>query len=226
MGDRQDSTQRRIVEAALAAFSQYGYQKVDMGEVAQRAGLSRQGLYKHFPSKEALFRAVVDDIHGTTLELAEQAAEQAREAGPAALLAAIVNQRYGWFLERLHVSPHLQELIGASNLLCSAANQEAVHKFALILRGAITREVRAGRLELLRAGLTPVSFAELLVRVANGLKAPEPAPISPAEFRKRVQQTCELLCKGLLPDPMTTRRVGHPAAHETTPRSRIRRSPQ
>jgi len=199
MSERQDNTQRRIVEAGLSAFSQYGYQKVDMGEVAQRAGLSRQGLYKHFPSKEALFRAVVDDIHHTTLELSQKAADQAAAAGPAALFAAIIGQRYGWFLERLHESPHLQELIGASNLLCGSANQEAAQKFAAILRSAITREVRGGRLDLGRTGLSPSSFAEILVRTANGLKAQEPTPISAAEFRKRLPLVIDLLCASLLP---------------------------
>lgn len=198
MGDRQDNTQRRILEAALAAFSQYGYQKVDMGEVAQRAGLSRQGLYKHFPSKEALFRAVVDDVHQSMNELAEQAAAQAADQGPPALFAAIINQRYSWLLERLHESPHLSELIGASNVLCGSANQDASQKFALLLRNAITREVRAGRLELSSAGLTPAAFAELLMRIANGLKSHEPSPISTAEFKKRVLLTLELLCASLL----------------------------
>jgi AcrR family transcriptional regulator len=208
MGEHKDNTQRRILEAGLAAFSQYGYQKVDMGEVAQRAGLSRQGLYKHFPSKEALFRAVVDDIHHTTLELAQSAAEQAAASGPAALFAAIIGQRHGWFLERLHESPHLQELIGASNVLCGGANHEASQKFVAILRSAITREVRGGRLDLARSGLSTASFAEILVRTANGLKAQEPTPISVAEFRKRLPLVIELLCASLLP----TRRSRRAAA--------------
>lgn len=218
MGDRQDNTQRRILEAALAAFSQYGYQKVDMGEVAQRAGLSRQGLYKHFASKETLFRAMVDDIHRTTLELAEQAAAQAADHGPAALLSAIINQRYGWFLERMNESPHLSELIGASNVLCGNANQEASQKFALLLRNAITREGRAGRLDLTLAGLTPATFAELLVRIANGWKAQEPSPVSAAEFKKRMLQTTELLCASLS--------SGERRKSSTISRQRSKRSPQ
>jgi AcrR family transcriptional regulator len=218
MGDKQDTTQRRIVEAAIAAFSQYGYQKVDMAEVAQRAGLSRQGLYKHFPSKEALFRAVVDDIHSTTLQLAQQAADDAADFGPAALFSAIINQRYGWFLERLHESPHLVELLGASNLLCGAANQEALHKFTLLLRSAITKEIRCGRLDLSRAGLSPASFAELLVRTAHGLKAQEPTAVSAAEFRKRVPQTIELLCASLIPAPSSTSaRPAPPRARKSAP---------
>jgi AcrR family transcriptional regulator len=216
MSDRQDSTQRRILEAALAAFSQYGYQKVDMAEVAQRAGLSRQGLYKHFPSKEALFRAMVQDVHRITLELAEQAADKSDAAGPAALLAAIIDQRSGWFLERLHASPHLAELVGTSNLLCGSINQEAGQRFAQILRNAITKEVRSGRLELTPAGLTPISFAELLVRLSNGLKSPEPAPVTAAEFRKRLLQAIELLCASLLPAPSATKNP----AQKAPPRSK------
>ena len=51
---RNDSTRTRILEAALEILSRDGPAKASMAEVARRAGLSRQGLYIHFGSKDEL----------------------------------------------------------------------------------------------------------------------------------------------------------------------------
>ncbi len=50
---------RRLLDAGLATFMRFGFRKASMEEVARAAHVSRQGLYLHFPSKEALFEAVV-----------------------------------------------------------------------------------------------------------------------------------------------------------------------
>lgn len=46
-----------LLDAALEVFLRYGFRKTSMGDVASAAGLSRQGLYLHFETKETLFRA-------------------------------------------------------------------------------------------------------------------------------------------------------------------------
>src|SRR5258708_5558111 len=51
--------QDRVLAVALEVFGRYGYRKTSMDEVARSAAISRQGLYLHFASKEALFRAAV-----------------------------------------------------------------------------------------------------------------------------------------------------------------------
>ncbi len=49
----------RILEAALQVFSQTGYSGAVMDDIAARAGLSKPTLYQYFPSKEALFTAIL-----------------------------------------------------------------------------------------------------------------------------------------------------------------------
>jgi len=55
------STARResILQAAIAVFLRYGFKKTSMDDLARAAGLSRQGLYLHFPTKDALFQEAV-----------------------------------------------------------------------------------------------------------------------------------------------------------------------
>ena len=55
-------TRERILDAAVDLFGRRGYRATSVGEIERAAGLipRRGGLYKHFPSKEALLEAVVE----------------------------------------------------------------------------------------------------------------------------------------------------------------------
>ncbi|MFC4914014.1 TetR/AcrR family transcriptional regulator [Actinomadura gamaensis] len=68
-------TDRRamVLASAMATFARFGYRKTSMEEVARAARISRPGLYFLFSSKEALFRAAVDQALTRDLEAAEQA---------------------------------------------------------------------------------------------------------------------------------------------------------
>src|SRR6186997_2175510 len=51
----------RVLDAARTAFAESG---LDVGdeEIARRAGVGKGTLYRRFPTKEALVRAIFDDI--------------------------------------------------------------------------------------------------------------------------------------------------------------------
>ena len=55
-----------IVAAAAGVFLRYGFKKTSMDDLARAAGLSRQGLYLHFPTKETLFKEAVLQLIATT----------------------------------------------------------------------------------------------------------------------------------------------------------------
>jgi len=55
-----------ILEATAEVFLRYGYKKTSMDDLARAAGLSRQGLYLHFRTKEDLFRASVANVTSGT----------------------------------------------------------------------------------------------------------------------------------------------------------------
>ena len=50
---------RAIVEAATDVFLRNGYRGTSMDEIAARAAVSKQTVYKHFADKESLFSAIV-----------------------------------------------------------------------------------------------------------------------------------------------------------------------
>jgi AcrR family transcriptional regulator len=54
--------QDEIVDAAISIFLRFGYKKASMDTVATAVNLSRQAVYLHFSTKEALFGAVVESL--------------------------------------------------------------------------------------------------------------------------------------------------------------------
>ena len=54
-----EDRKRAIVGAALPLFARQGYAETTTKDLAQAAGVSQPLLYKHFPSKEALYREIL-----------------------------------------------------------------------------------------------------------------------------------------------------------------------
>jgi AcrR family transcriptional regulator len=61
----------RIIEAGRELFFGRGFLRVTADEIAARLGISKATLYKAFPSKEAILRAVISDFLTGTLSRVE-----------------------------------------------------------------------------------------------------------------------------------------------------------
>ncbi|MBO7938650.1 helix-turn-helix transcriptional regulator [Streptomyces sp. S9] len=59
--ERAIRTRRAILEAAGAVFDEHGYTSTTIAMVLERAEVTKGALYFHFPSKESLARAVLDE---------------------------------------------------------------------------------------------------------------------------------------------------------------------
>ncbi len=55
------------MDAALREFSSHGYEGASLGRIAADAGVTRTVLYDHFPSKRALFVALLESKHAELL---------------------------------------------------------------------------------------------------------------------------------------------------------------
>nr|WP_298724479.1 TetR/AcrR family transcriptional regulator [uncultured Steroidobacter sp.] len=59
---RTDAKRDEIVEIARKTFLELGYERASMAEISARLGGSKATLYGYFPSKEALFLAIVSKL--------------------------------------------------------------------------------------------------------------------------------------------------------------------
>jgi AcrR family transcriptional regulator len=63
MARRGDTLREHILEVAKDAFLESGFERTSMDALAARAQTSKRSLYAHFPTKDALFLAVIDRVH-------------------------------------------------------------------------------------------------------------------------------------------------------------------
>jgi AcrR family transcriptional regulator len=78
----------RLLEVARAAFAADGL-AVPLDEIARRAGVGPGTLYRHFPAKEALFEAVLQD---RLQSLADEAGELSDAPDPGAALLGFIDR--------------------------------------------------------------------------------------------------------------------------------------
>ena len=164
------TSRERILDSAARIFGQYGYRLASMELVAQECGLTRQALYHHFDSKEALFRAVVEAVHEGALEAERSAAAREERAGKglADIIAAQLGARYGSLLDRLKGSAHADELMSEHQRQTRDLLQTFIdQKFKLIV-GTIERVCAANKLTL-REGLTPADLARCIELASRGV---------------------------------------------------------
>jgi len=60
--ERREGTMRKVLDAASEILIESGYAGTSMQLVATRAGVSIGGLFRHFPTREALMVAVGQDV--------------------------------------------------------------------------------------------------------------------------------------------------------------------
>jgi AcrR family transcriptional regulator len=65
-----------IIRVAREVFATRGYRSASLAAIAGRAGLSEPGLLHHFPSKEHLLTAVLEERDDTEIERTRRAVEE------------------------------------------------------------------------------------------------------------------------------------------------------
>lgn len=60
--DRSRATRARLLEAAIACLAESGWTASTVAVVAERAGVSRGAAQHHFPTREALFTAALEQV--------------------------------------------------------------------------------------------------------------------------------------------------------------------
>jgi len=66
--DRSERCRRLVLDAALRLFARHGYGATTVRQIAEEAGVSVGAVYHHFPDKEAMFRALIEEYKAITNE--------------------------------------------------------------------------------------------------------------------------------------------------------------
>ena len=146
---RKDARPGEILDAALALFVERGFTATRLDDVARKAEISKGTLYLYFKSKEALFRAMVQEMVLPEIERVEQQVDRYR--GPAQdLVRKLVHQWWSMVGET--------RLSGIPKLLVSEAGN-----FPELARFFVDQVIRRGRrifVRILQQGIDRGEFRE------------------------------------------------------------------
>ncbi|MEI5524276.1 TetR/AcrR family transcriptional regulator [Streptomyces brasiliscabiei] len=173
MNARARSVERRaeIVRAALEVIAERGYRGASLAAVAERVGLTQQGLLHHFPTKEALLVAVLkerdqwDAVPDTPWRID--------------LLVSLVEYN----AMRPGIIQTFSALLGESVTEGHPARDYFTERYGRV-RETMAAVLRAEYGDRLPSGLTPERAAPLLVAVMDGLQYQwllDPAGVDMAE---------------------------------------------
>lgn len=162
-GLEETGAQARILNAALRCFARYGFTRTSMTDVAAEAEVSRTILYRHYQSREDVFRALSQRVNQGVRRAVIDAAKA--EGDLEARLHAVIAARIGWAFEALHLSEHGHELIDAKNTLCGGVVATTDTEFTTLLARIIAS---AGK-----GAMTPADAADMIVKCLPGVIAEE-----------------------------------------------------
>jgi AcrR family transcriptional regulator len=73
-----DERRRQLLDVACTEFAERGFYATSMDDLAAAAGITKPVFYQHFPSKRALFVAVLEDVGGRLLAVLTEATSSAQ----------------------------------------------------------------------------------------------------------------------------------------------------
>jgi AcrR family transcriptional regulator len=131
--ERSATTRAALVRAARELFARDGY-AVGREAIVERAGVTRGALYHHFADKEALFRAVFEELEA---EVMAKAAEAAMAVPPEDPLGQLRAGSLAYL--DITLDPAVQRicLLDAPSVLSPAVRQEVLEAYAV----GLVREV-------------------------------------------------------------------------------------
>ncbi|MBR1122965.1 TetR/AcrR family transcriptional regulator [Bradyrhizobium lablabi] len=196
----------RIIDAAMLVFRRHGFRRSSIEQTAEAAGLTRQALYHHFESKEALFRAVIEHVHESALA-AELAAVNAAEKDGRALadvLIAGIAARMRHLLGSFDGSPHIEELFSEHLLQARDLYQKYGALYAARIAETIGRVCRKQRLAL-APGMSAAELARCVEMAMHGAKTANPGMQPVESFLRDLEIMVRTLVAGALAPPSKSR---------------------
>ncbi|MFI8516844.1 TetR/AcrR family transcriptional regulator [Streptomyces sp. NPDC085481] len=157
---RSEERRTEIVRAALEVIAERGYRGASLGAVAERVGLTQQGLLHYFPTKEALLVAVLEER-----DRWDTSGGRDREHWRLDLMESLVEYN----AMRPGIVQTFSALLGESVTEGHPARAFFTERY-LQVRENMADVLRAEFGDELPGGLTPERVAPLLTAVMDGLQ--------------------------------------------------------
>jgi len=160
-GARGQARREEIVRAAIEVIAERGYRGASLAAVAEKVGLTQQGLLHYFPSKEDLLIGVLQFREQTDSGGRDTISQPMTMADTAAVVEANAN--------RVAIVRTFSALLGESVTEEHPAAEYFRNRYRLV-RERLTATLRQEWGDRLPSGLTPEEAAPLVIAIMDGLQ--------------------------------------------------------
>jgi AcrR family transcriptional regulator len=150
-----------ILQAAARTFARHGYHGTNLQRVAAAAGMAKSSLYHYFPTREAVFAALVRQLMRHEVAVFR---DLARGPGPPEeRFAALLDALTGLFEEWAKAGPLLLDCIR------DVQGRRALAQTFRAVRRALVRLIREGQRAGTFGGGNPAALATIVVGCLDGV---------------------------------------------------------
>ena len=179
-----------IVMAGLQLFTQYGYRKTSIDDIAEAAQVAKRTVYLNFENKAAVFLAILEYLADQMRQRC--AAAEAADGTAVDRLTGLLDAYFGMGFELFSKSAHMPELAETFSKLAQSnirdLNMEYEKWLARFLRSLEkTREIGGPP-----QGLTVETIVYILVRAAEGAKHDPNVQGDQKAFQQRLRDLATL----------------------------------
>jgi AcrR family transcriptional regulator len=190
---RSEATRQRIVNAAMELFAEVGYQATGLGDIIERAQMTKGALYYHFDSKEALATAIIEESADTALRAFRSISEPSSPA--------LENMIHGVFVvadlitsnKMVRTGAQLLRAFGEFNAATALTHGHLLSEMVAQARQAIAEGD-------VREGLDPETVGEVIVGGMLGAEMISNAASGGSDLVDRIARTWSLLLPAIASD--------------------------
>ena len=138
-----DATRAKILQAALAEFSDHGLPAASTDAIAERCGVNKRMIYYYFGSKEGLYLAALELVFENLVALEKKIEIEHLE--PPAAITAMINLKIDYYLD----NPHFISFLSMENFYKGRhlRKSKKLKMFKTPLTEVIARILKRGQLD-------------------------------------------------------------------------------
>lgn len=198
----RDRLEADIVAEAVRVFAESGYEGASVATIAENVGLSKQNLMYYFPTKQALYQRVLDDVLDDWLERMANLAEPDGE--PADVLRAYIRAKLDFSREQpLASRVYAMEVISGASIYGGQIRERVVPLVRKDIE-VFERWIADGRIASVNAthllfaiwAMTQ-SYADFAAQMQLVLGASQ---LNGEDFSDAEETICKLVIAALVPD--------------------------
>jgi AcrR family transcriptional regulator len=188
---RSEATRRKIITSAVELFNEIGYPATGLGDIIERAELTKGALYYHFDSKESLATAIIEEGSANLVHAFRSITESS-----APTLESII---HGVFVVADLLSTDKVARSGTQLLRAFGEfNDVAARTYEGWLTEMTARVRQASNEGDIRADLDPAALGETIVATMLGAELLSNATSAGADVLERVARTWGVLLPAIV----------------------------